>query len=82
MTNTAANIGIRRMIYSLPAPQYRNYEPNGGQLYKAMQANLAYRGSVYNPGTTIPFDGGGGTYYSDDALMEVFFNAGMVDPTS
>ena len=78
MTHTQANIGVRRMIYSLAAPEHRNYEPKGGQLYKAVQDRLQYGGTVYRSGDTIPFDAG--SQYSDDALMEVYFNAAMVDP--
>lgn len=82
MTNTQANIGVRRMIYSLATPEHRNYEIKGGQLYKAVRPNLEYKGTVYNPGTTIPYDGPGGTSYSDDALMESYFNSGWIDPIS
>jgi hypothetical protein len=78
MTNTALNIGVRRMIYSLPTPEYRNYEAKGGQLYLAVQSNLEYAGNIYTVGETIPFDGAG--VYANDALMEVYFNAGMIDP--
>jgi hypothetical protein len=81
-TNTAINVGVRRMIRSLPTPQYRNYEPKGGQLYNAVQDNLEYAGVTYQKGQTIPYDGGGGTYYCNDALMEVYFNAEMIDPAS
>ena len=81
-TNTKSNIGVRRMIYSLSPPQYRNYEPKGGQLYNAVQHDLEYAGVTYQKGQTIPFDGGGGTHYSNDSLMEVYFNAGVIDPAS
>jgi len=80
-TNTASNIGVRRMIRSLATPQYRNYEPKGGQLYNAVQT-VWYAGVTYVKGQQIPFDGGGGTYYKNDALLEVYFNAGMIDPAS
>jgi hypothetical protein len=81
-TNTKSNIGIRRMIYSLPTPEHRNYEPKGGQLYKALRGRLEYKGTVYNAGDTIPYDATGGTVYSDDALMEIYFNQAWIDPVS
>ena len=59
--------------------EYRNYEPHGGQLYKTNRA-LEYEGTTYADGDTIPFNNGGGTAYTNDYLMEIFFNAGMVDP--
>jgi len=81
-TATAINVGIRRMIYTLSPPQYRNYEVRGGQLYKVIRVTLEYMGTVYQRGQTIPFDGGGGTYYSDDWLMRRYFEQGFVDPVN
>ncbi len=79
-TNTSVNIGVRRMIYSLATPEYRNFEPKGGQLYSVVRPQLQYAGTVYNRGDTIPYDAG--SQYSDDALMEIWFNQGWVDPAS
>jgi hypothetical protein len=81
-SNTDINIGIRRMIYSLATPEYRNYEPQGGQLYAAVRVNLEYQGTTYNPGDTIPYDNEDESAYTDDALMEMYFNQGWVDPVS
>lgn len=80
-TNTQMNVGIRRMIYSLPSPEYRNFE-QVGQLYQAISPNLEYNYVVYANGQTIPFDGGGSpkTFYTNTALLEIYFNAGMIDP--
>lgn len=80
-TNTSNNVGIRRLIYSLPVPAYRNFEPAGGALYVAVRA-VDYAGTRYAPGTTIPFDAAGGTRYTNDDLMERFFNSGDVDPVA
>jgi hypothetical protein len=82
MTNTAIGIGVRRMIYSLATPQYRNYDPHGGQLYNAVRSTYEYQGVIYDAGQTIPFDGGGGTFYTNDAQLERDFNAGLIDPAS
>ena len=81
-TNTTNNIGVRRLIYSLPTPEHRNYEPKGGQIYKAVRSHLEYQGTIYNFDDTIPYDALGGTVYSDDALMEMYFNQGWIDPVS
>jgi hypothetical protein len=67
------------MIYSLPNPEHRNYENAGGQLYKAVR-KLEFGGQAFDPGTTLPFDGAGGTAYSDDYRMMIFFEQGWVDP--
>lgn len=80
MANTDSNVGIRRMIYSLADPEYRNYEPEGGQLYLAVRDNLEYQGVTYNSGDTIPFDED--ARYSDDYLMEEYFNQGWIDPAT
>lgn len=82
MTNTQANIGIRRLVCSLATPAYRNFEPNGGQLYKVMRPVYEYAGTTYHAGDVIPFDGGGGTYYTNDAQIERDFNSGDLDPAS
>lgn len=79
-TNTFLNIGVRRMIYSLASPEHRNYEPQGGQLYKAVLPGLEYAGNTYNARDTIPYDGDG--VYTNDALMEVYFNQAWIDPVS
>lgn len=80
-TNTQINVGVRRMIYSLAVPAFRNYEPKGGQTYNSMRLNLEYMGVLYQVGQTIPYDSSG-TSYSNDALMERYFNAGWIDPSS
>lgn len=82
MSNTSSNIGVRRMIYSLASPAYRNYEGNGAQLYNAVRSTYEYQGVIYNAGQTITFDGGSGTFYTNDAQLERDFNAGLIDPAS
>jgi hypothetical protein len=64
----------------LTPPQYRNFEPKGQQLYKALRDNLEYKGVTYRVGQTIPYDASG--KYSDDQLVERYFNAGEVDPVN
>jgi hypothetical protein len=77
------NVGIRRLVWSLtPQPQERAYQPHGGQLYKTMSAKLRYAGSEYSRGATIPYDGGGGTVYSNDFWMGRLFRSGFVDPVN
>jgi hypothetical protein len=78
--NSDINVGIRRFIYGA-INEYRNFEPQGGQLYRCNR-QLEYSGVVYADGDTIPFDNPGGDAYSNDALMEVYFNAGLIDPAS
>jgi hypothetical protein len=61
--NTQIGLGIRRMIRSLPTPQYRNFEVNGTQLYQVNVAfpvgyTYTYAGAVRAPGATIPYDAG------------------------
>jgi len=85
-TFTQRNIGIRRMIKPIfgqfATPQYRNYERNGGQLYLVVRPQLQWAGVTYTRGQTINYDSAGGTKYSNDALMEIYFNQGWVDPAS
>jgi hypothetical protein len=79
MTNTEMNIGIRRNFTTLGD---RNYEPLGGAQYESATEDLEYLGTKYDSGVTIPFDAGGppADRYSDDALMERYFNAGLITP--
>jgi hypothetical protein len=79
-SNTTSNIGIRRMIYTITTPAYRNFEGQGGQLYTVRQGSVNYKGTVYAAGTEIPYDGS--SVYTDDATMEQWFNAGIVDPST
>lgn len=75
-TNTATNVGVRVECGSLGM---RNYEPAGsGQQYESARENLEYGGTQYDVGDEIPFDGS--SCYTDDALMERYFNAGWLTP--
>jgi hypothetical protein len=81
--NTQSNIGVRRMIYSLATPQWRNFEVNGTQQYKVMQAGnvpYVYAGAVVANGATIAYDAAG--KYSAAAVLETHFNAGLIDPVN
>jgi hypothetical protein len=75
--NTAINVGIRHDFATLGA---RNYEPKGGAAYLSNRDNLEYKGSLYDVGDAIPFDGT--LCYTDDALMEMYFNSGWLTPTT
>jgi hypothetical protein len=85
-SNTQTNIGVRRLIKPLfgqfATPQFRNYEPHGGQLYLVVRPSLQWAGTTYARGATIPYDASFGTRYSNDALMEIVFNQAWVDPAS
>jgi hypothetical protein len=82
-TNTQSNIGIRRMIFSLATPQWRNFEVNGTQQYKVVQAGTTpyvYAGAVVAQGATIAYDAVAATKYSAATVLEIHFNAGLIDP--
>jgi len=84
--NTKSNIGIRRFIYSLPTPEYRNFEVNGTQLYKVMCGAPLPTGGVfyqysnqnYLQFQTVVYDGG--TFYKNPAQIERDFSRGWLDP--
>ena len=82
-TNTSMNIGIRR--YNEYG--YFNYEPKGGADYTSARENLDWGGTLYDIGDAISYDAkltsqsAQNDCYSDDALMEVYFNNGWVVPT-
>jgi hypothetical protein len=76
-SNTTTNIGIRRMIYSITTPAYRNFEPDA--LHTVRRGSVDYAGTVYSMGTEIPFDGT--LVYLNPALLEVLFNDGTIDPS-
>lgn len=83
-TNTAMNIGVRRNFSTLGD---RNYEPLGGAQYTSNRDGLELGGVTYDTGETIEFDdsaSGSSPYdrYSDDALMERYFNEGLITPTT
>jgi hypothetical protein len=79
-SNTSINVGVRRFIYSLG--QYRNFEPSGTQYKVVVGRGYEYLGTVYAPGSTIPYDAGGGTVYSGLAQLERDFNSGLLDPAT
>ena len=78
MTNTQANIGIRRFIRGLN--DYRNFEPGGSTQYYCGRQPLTFLGSTYNLGDALPFDLDAS--YSKKALaqLELFWNHGWVYP--
>ena len=80
--NTGVNIGISRMIYSLPTPQMRNFEVNGTQQYKVAVGTVpyVYAGVVVASGATIAYDASTNTLYSSPAQLEADFNRGWIDP--
>jgi uncharacterized protein YkuJ len=82
--NSHFGLGIRRLIYSLPEPEYRNFEVNGQQLYRVVTAyTYSYAGSIYPIETTIPFDSvdiNGAPIYSNAEQLERDFNQAWIDP--
>ena len=81
--NSQVNIGVRRMIYSLATPQYRNFEVNGTQTYNVTvnaKVPFVYSNALVAPGATIAYDAAG--KYSNPAFLEVCFNMGWIDPSS
>lgn len=78
MTNTQANIGLRRSVGTLGE---RNFENSGTVQYKATRHTLTFLDVGYNGGDALPFDVGG-TSYSAAALaqLELFWNQGWIEP--
>jgi hypothetical protein len=82
--NSTSNIGVRRMIYSLATPEYRNFEVNGTQTYNVTvnaRVPFVYGNVVVPPGATIPYDDAG-TRYTNPGFLEVCFNMGWIDPSN
>ena len=75
MTNTQANIGIRRFIYGT-VNDYRNFEPGGTVQYVSNKLRLTINGIKYQPGGALPLG------CLPDAQLEVLFNAGQINPAS
>lgn len=77
--NSTIGVGIRRGVTTLGP---RNYEPNGGALYKSNHDKFDYLGTNYATAVTIPFDitTSSPNRYSLDAYMEQMFNAGVIYP--
>jgi len=83
MTNTDANIGTRKMIYTLAVPAYRNFEPSGTVLYNCNHSGLNFMGTGYAVGAALPFDVGG-TSYSNAAMaqLQLFWDQEWIVPAS
>jgi hypothetical protein len=88
VANPATNIGIgiRRNFVTLGD---RNFEPDGTVQYKSNKDGLEFMSvgntlSLYNTGTTLPFDGGASphTTYSTTAIhyLRLYWNQGWVNP--
>lgn len=73
-THTSMNVGVRRMIYSLPTPEYRNFEPGGATQYNCNEEGMNIGGTVYHVGDALPLG------ILPDAVLEVLFNAGEINP--
>jgi hypothetical protein len=74
MTNTRANIGIRRFIRGLN--DYRNFEPGGTVQYVSNKSRLTINGIVYQPGTALPLGA------LPDEKLVVLFNQGDINPAA
>jgi hypothetical protein len=56
-SNSAKNIGTRKMVQVPTGFEYRNFETDGTAQYKAVRDKLSFIGStVYNSGDVFPFD--------------------------
>lgn len=77
-TNTATNVGIRLNCGTLGD---RNFENSGTVQYKSNRSKLEFQGTLYDAGSTLPFDVAG-TSYSAAALkdLELFWNQGFILP--
>ena len=78
MTNTAANIGIRRNFGTLGD---RNFENSGTVQYKATREPTVFLGTTYHKGDSLTFDVTG-TSYSKLALHQLaqLWNDGWIEP--
>jgi hypothetical protein len=75
MTNTKANIGIRRYIHG-SVNGHRNFQPGGATQYISNKSRLTINGIKYQPGDALPLG------CLPDAQLEVLFNAGQINPAS
>jgi hypothetical protein len=73
MTNTEANIGIRRFIYG-SVNAYRNFEPGGATQYLCNKEGMNIAGTVYHVGDALP------PGILPDETLEPMFNAGEINP--
>ena len=83
MTNTQANIGIRRMIHSLAIPAHRNFEGtvDATVLYNCYHEPLQFLGVTYHVGQALPFDVGGVSYSKAAVqILELFWNNQWIVP--
>jgi hypothetical protein len=78
-TATELNLGIRRMIYSLSTPEFRNFE-RSGQSYKCVRDKYEYQGTVYNAGDVIPYDVAGTSYGNLPNSNGTSTRAGLIRP--
>ena len=82
MTNTQANIGTRKMIYTLAVPAYRNFEPSGTVQYNCNHSGLNLLGTVYAVGAALPFDVGGTSYSAKEVVqLQLFWDQEWIVPT-
>lgn len=79
---TAIGVGIRRNFASLGD---RNFEPDQGSpvQYVSNQENLEFLGTVYQPGSNLPFDVGGVSYSPTAVgLLQLYWNQGWITPAT
>jgi len=76
VTNTQANIGIRRMVRTLSPPVWRNFERGGTTQYNCNKGGMVIAGVTYQPGNALPLG------VLPDDMLEVLFNAGQINPAS
>lgn len=80
--NTQANIGIRRMIYSLNPPAYRCFEDDGVTQYRVSRVTLDFMGVSYNQGDLLPYDAGSVYSLAAIAQLRLFWNQQWIDSAS
>jgi len=77
-TETSINVGIRRNFATYGD---RNFEDVGTVQYASNRVNLEFLGTLYQVGSSLPFDVGG-TSYSAAALqtLQLYWNNGWISP--
>lgn len=79
MTNTQANIGIRREFPGTSLGE-RNFENDGTTQYVSMRENLNFQSGTYLVDSALPFDNGSSYTAAALAELEVYWNQGWIRP--
>ena len=79
---TLLGVGIRRNFATLGD---RNFEPDQTTpvQYISNQEHLEFLGTIYEPGSNLPFDVGGVSYSARAVgLLQLYWNQGWVKPAT